>query len=77
MRQRLKNLFWSNRSFKGKVGSLLFLSFFSYQLWILLHILLWTVVNPSESAFMETRLERLQEKDENATLRHQIGRAHV
>ena len=71
MRQRLKNLFWSNRSFKGKVGSVLFLSFFFYQLWVLLHILLWTVVNPSESAFMETRLERLQEKDENATLRHQ------
>ena len=71
MRQRLKNLFWSNRSLKGKVGSVLFLPFFFYQLWILLHILLWTVVNPSESAFMETRLERLQEKDENATLRHQ------
>ena len=71
MRQRLKNLFWSHRSFKGKVGSVLFLFFFFYQLWILLQILLWTVVNPSESAFMETRLERLQEKDENATLRHQ------
>jgi len=28
-----------------------------------LHILIWTVVNPSESAFMETRLEYLQKKD--------------
>ncbi len=36
-----------------------------------MHILLWTVVNPSESAFMERRLEHLQEKDEKATLRHQ------
>ena len=71
MRQRLKNLFWSHRSFKGKVVSVLFLLFFIYQLWVLIHILLWTVVNPSESAFMERRLEHLQEKDEKATLRHQ------
>ena len=71
MQSRLKNLFWSHRSFKGKVLSISFLLFFFYQLWILLHIILWTVVNPGESAFMETRLEHLQEKDEKATLRHQ------
>ena len=71
MPQRLINLFWNNRSFKGKIASVLFLLFFFYQLWILLHIILWTVVNPGESAFMETRLEHLQEKDEKATLRHQ------
>ena len=71
MQQRLINLFWNNRSFKGKIASVLFLLFFFYQLWILLHIILWTVVNPGESAFMETRLEHLQEKDEKATLRHQ------
>ena len=71
MRQRLKNLFWHHRSLQGKIGSVLFFLFFFYQLWILLHIFLWTVVNPSESAFMETRLEHLQEKDEKATLRHQ------
>ena len=71
MPQRLKNLFWNHRSFKGKIASILFLLFFFYQLWILLHIILWTVVNPGESAFMETRLEHLQEKDEKATLRHQ------
>ena len=71
MRQRLKNLIWSHRSFKGKVVSVLFLLFFFYQIWVLLHILLWTVVNPSESAFMERRLEHLQEKDEKATLKHQ------
>jgi monofunctional biosynthetic peptidoglycan transglycosylase len=69
--QRLKNLFWNYRSFKGKIASVLFLLFFFYQLWILLHIILWTVINPGESAFMETRLEYLQEKDEKATLRHQ------
>ena len=71
MRQRLKNLLWHHRSLQGKIASVLFLLFFFYQLWILLHIFLWTVVNPSESAFMETRLEHLQEKDEKATLRHQ------
>jgi monofunctional biosynthetic peptidoglycan transglycosylase len=69
--QRLKNLFWNHHSFKGKIASVLFLLFFFYQLWILLHIILWTVINPGESAFMETRLEHLQEKDEKATLRHQ------
>jgi len=71
LQARLKNLFWNHRSFKGKVLSISFLLFFFYQLWILLHIILWTVVNPGESAFMETRLEHLQEKDEKATLRHQ------
>jgi monofunctional biosynthetic peptidoglycan transglycosylase len=71
LQARLKNLFWDHRSFKGKVLSLSFLLFFFYQLWILLHIILWAVVNPGESAFMETRLEHLQEKDEKATLRHQ------
>jgi len=71
LQARLKNLFWNNRSFKGKVLSVSFLLFFFYQLWILLHIILWAVVNPGESAFMETRLEHLQEKDEKATLRHQ------
>ena len=71
MPQRLKNLFWNHRSFKGKIASVLFLLFFFYQFWILLHIILWTVINPGESAFMETRLEHLQEKDEKATLRHQ------
>jgi len=71
LRQGLKNRFWLHRSLKGKIASVLFLLFFFYQLWVLLHILLWTVVNPSESAFMERRLEHLQEKDEKATLRHQ------
>ncbi len=71
MHQRLKNLFWHHRSFKGKIACVLFLLFFFYQLWILLHILFWTAVNPSESAFMETRLERLQEKDGKAALKHQ------
>jgi monofunctional biosynthetic peptidoglycan transglycosylase len=71
LRQRLTNIFWNYRYFKGKVASLIFIFFLFYQLWILSHILLWTVVNPNESAFMETRLEHLQERDEKASLRHQ------
>jgi monofunctional biosynthetic peptidoglycan transglycosylase len=71
LRQGLKNRFWLHRSLKGKIASVLFLLFFFYQLWVLIHILLWTVVNPSDSAFMERRLEHLQEKDEKAMLRHQ------
>jgi len=71
LHQRFKNLFWHHRSLQGKIASALFLLFFFYQLWVLIHILLWTLVNPSESAFMETRLEHLQEKDEKATLKHQ------
>jgi len=76
LRQGLKNRFWRHRSLKGKIASVLFLLFFFYQLWVLLHILLWTVVNPSDSAFMERRLEHLQEKDEKATLRHQWVNYH-
>jgi monofunctional biosynthetic peptidoglycan transglycosylase len=71
LQARLKNLFWSHRSLKGKILSVSFLLLFFCLLWILLHIILWAVVNPGESAFMETRLEHLQEKDEKATLRHQ------
>jgi monofunctional biosynthetic peptidoglycan transglycosylase len=69
--QGLENLFWHHRSLRGKIVFVSFLLFFLYQLWILLHILLWTAVNPSDSAFMERRLEDLQKKDEKATLRHQ------
>jgi monofunctional biosynthetic peptidoglycan transglycosylase len=41
-----------------------------YQLWIFGHVLWWSMFNPSASAFMEDRLEILQEKNPNAELRH-------
>ena len=41
-----------------------------YQLWIFLHIVWWKYYNPSNSAFMEERLVKLQEKKPEATLRH-------
>jgi monofunctional biosynthetic peptidoglycan transglycosylase len=41
-----------------------------YQLWIFLHIVWWRWYNPASSAFMVDRLEKLQEKNPKARLRH-------
>ncbi|MBA3696724.1 MAG: monofunctional biosynthetic peptidoglycan transglycosylase [Methylotenera sp.] len=43
---------------------------FVYQLWIFLHICWWIKFNPSSSAFMEDRLEILQEKNPDVELRY-------
>ena len=49
---------------------LFFMILFSYQLWIFLHICWWIKFNPSTSAFMEDRLEIIQEKNPEADLKH-------
>ena len=41
-----------------------------YQLWIFLHVCWWINHNPSTSAFMEDRLEVLQEDNPDAVLKH-------
>jgi monofunctional biosynthetic peptidoglycan transglycosylase len=41
-----------------------------YQVWLFGHICWWVKYNPSTSAFMESRLEVLQDKNPNAELRH-------
>jgi monofunctional glycosyltransferase len=41
-----------------------------YQLWVLAHVAWWVNHNPATSAFMEERLEILQEKNPDAELRH-------
>ncbi|HBA09294.1 MAG TPA: monofunctional biosynthetic peptidoglycan transglycosylase [Methylotenera mobilis] len=41
-----------------------------YQVWIFLHICWWIKFNPSSSAFMEDRLEVIQEKRPEAELKH-------
>lgn len=41
-----------------------------YQLWIFLHICWWVDHNPESSAFMEDRLEVLQEDNPDAVLKH-------
>jgi monofunctional glycosyltransferase len=41
-----------------------------YQFWVLAHVVWWVNHNPSASAFMEQRLEILQEKNPEAELHH-------
>jgi monofunctional biosynthetic peptidoglycan transglycosylase len=41
-----------------------------YQLWIFLHICWWIKYNPHSSAFMEDRLEIIQETNPDAELKH-------
>ena len=47
-----------------------FMVLFLYQLWIFLHICWWIKFNPSSSAFMEDRLEVIQEKRPDAELKY-------
>jgi monofunctional biosynthetic peptidoglycan transglycosylase len=49
---------------------LFFMLLFIYQLWIFLHICWWIKFNPSSSAFMEDRLDIIQEKTPEAELKH-------
>lgn len=40
------------------------------QSWYFAHVLWWTTHDPTRTAFMQARLERLREKDPRAALRH-------
>lgn len=51
--------------------ALFFVLLLIYQLWIFAHVLWWIKFNPSTSAFMETRLEIMQDADPDATLKYQ------
>jgi len=52
-------------------GAALFLAvLFLYQLWLFAHVLWWIKSNPSTSAFMENRLELMQDKNPDAELKH-------
>jgi monofunctional biosynthetic peptidoglycan transglycosylase len=44
---------------------------FLYQLWIFLHICWWIKFNPSSSAFMEDRLDVIQQEKPDAELKYQ------
>lgn len=50
------------------LGLLLF--FLLWNLWIFSHIVWWRTHNPSETAFMEEQLGKLQQKNPDAELRH-------
>jgi monofunctional biosynthetic peptidoglycan transglycosylase len=56
---------WAGRAALLVIGLVLLI-----QLWFFAHVLWWNWFNPSSSAFMEDRLEVLQEKNPDATLRH-------
>ena len=48
----------------------LLLFFVVWNLWLLGHVIYWRTNNPAETNFMEEQLERLQEKNPDAELRH-------
>jgi monofunctional biosynthetic peptidoglycan transglycosylase len=50
---------------------LFFMILFLYQLWIFLHICWWIKFNPSSSAFMEDRLDVIQQEKPDAELKYQ------
>ncbi|MDD4928539.1 MAG: monofunctional biosynthetic peptidoglycan transglycosylase [Gallionella sp.] len=50
--------------------AILFVLLLMYQLWIFAHVLWWVKYNPSTSAFMEDRLELMQDKNPDAELQH-------
>jgi monofunctional biosynthetic peptidoglycan transglycosylase len=64
MKRRLRR--WLGRALVLGIGLVLL-----YELWIFSHVLWWNWFNPSTSAFMEERLEVLQERNPGAKLRHQ------
>jgi len=55
----------------ARVVLLLIAAVVVYQFWIFGSVVLWTWFNPSTSAFMEDRLEALQQANPDAMLRHQ------
>ncbi|MCG6933107.1 MAG: monofunctional biosynthetic peptidoglycan transglycosylase [Gallionella sp.] len=61
-RSPLMRWFW--RSVKLLVALL-----FLYQIWLFAHVCWWIKFNPSSSAFMDTRLEIMQDRNPNAELR--------
>lgn len=53
-----------------RVFLLVVYALFLYQLWLLSHVLYWKHNNPPDSAFMQSQLNSLREKDPAAALRH-------
>lgn len=55
----------------GRILLALIALFILYQLWIFAHVWWWRTHNPDETAFMDERLEVLQQADPKAELKHQ------
>jgi len=58
------------RSWLWRAVLALVLLLLAYQGWIFLHVWWWVDHNPDSSAFMEDRLEAMQDKNPDAELRH-------
>jgi monofunctional biosynthetic peptidoglycan transglycosylase len=52
----------------GRSVGIFFALLFLYQVWLFAHICWWVKFNPASSAFMETRLEIMQDKNPDAAL---------
>jgi monofunctional glycosyltransferase len=63
----VKRVFWR---WGGRAVLLLIGLVLAYQLWVFAHVVWWNFFNPSTSSFMDDRLELLQAKNPDATLRH-------
>ncbi len=61
---------WLWQHFK-QILQYLLIGFIGLQLWFFAHILFWISYNPSSTAFMQERLERLQIKNPTLKLKHQ------
>jgi monofunctional biosynthetic peptidoglycan transglycosylase len=61
--KKVKGLVW-------RVAAALLLLLVLYQLWLFAHICWWIKFNPATSAFMEDRLEVMQNKNPKAGLKH-------
>lgn len=57
-------------SWKWRLLALLCLLMLGYHVWIAGHIAWWINNNPTTSAFMDDRLEAMQDKNPNARLKH-------
>jgi monofunctional glycosyltransferase len=64
----VRRFFW--RSF-WRISFFLLIAGLIYHLWILGHLIYWSYYNPSSTAFMESRMEVLRQKDSTARLRKQ------
>lgn len=58
------------RQFFWRLVLLILTILLAYQLWLLAHVWWWRDHNPATSAFMEARLDALQEDDPKAGLHH-------
>ena len=58
------------RRLAWRAGTLVLTLVALYFTWIFSHLLWWNFFNPSSSAFMENRLESMQERNPKAKLRH-------